>query len=130
MVKRGTVPQTRTSTTDPKFTTLPFKSASGEAVCCAVIFQSKSHAVPATWCTGINYSITPILSANGEDIDIEMNVGKGKYYPGGPTCQFNGKKVHGLSENGGITGDILVAILTYFDAMEVFPHSPKGPKAA
>jgi hypothetical protein len=30
-------------------------------------------------------------------------------------------------ESDGITGDILVAILTYFDGMELFPRSPKGP---
>jgi hypothetical protein len=130
VVERGTVPQTMASTTDQKFTMLPFTSATGEAVCCAVIFQSKSRAVPATWRTGVDYSITPILSASGEEIDVEMNVGKGKYYPGGPTCQYNGKTVDCLtfvSESGGITGDILVAILTYFDAMELFPRSPEGP---
>ena len=32
-----------------------------------------------------------------------------------------------MLESGGITGDILVKILTYFDAMELFPCSPKGP---
>ena len=59
-----------------------------------------------------------------------MNVGKDKYYPGGPTCQYKGKTVDCLtfvSESGGITGDILVAILTYFDAMDLFPRSPEGP---
>ena len=42
VVESRTVPQTMTSTTDHKFTMLPFTSASEEAVCCAVIFQSKS----------------------------------------------------------------------------------------
>jgi hypothetical protein len=37
-------------------------------------FQSKSRAVLGTWHMGIDYSITPILSANGEEIDAEMNV--------------------------------------------------------
>jgi hypothetical protein len=64
VVERGTVPQTMASTTDQKFTMLPFTSASGEAVCCVVIFQSKSQAVPATWRTGIDYSVSPILTAN------------------------------------------------------------------
>ena len=39
IVQKGTVPQTIASTTDHKFTLLPFTSASGEAVCCAVLFQ-------------------------------------------------------------------------------------------
>ena len=109
VVERGTVPQTMASTTDQKFTMLPFTSASVEAVCCTLIFQRKSQAVPAPWCTGIDYSITPILSANGEEIDVEMNVGKGKYYPGGLSCQYNGKTVDCLIfvlKSGGITGDI------------------------
>ena len=42
VVERGTVSQTRASITDQKFTMLPFTSASGEAVCCTVIFQSMS----------------------------------------------------------------------------------------
>ena len=49
VVESGTVPQIMASTTDHKFTLLPFTSASGEAVCCAIIFQSKQDGVPATW---------------------------------------------------------------------------------
>ncbi len=41
VVERGTTPQTKASTTDHKFTLLPFTSASGEAVCCKIIFQGK-----------------------------------------------------------------------------------------
>jgi hypothetical protein len=37
VVERGTVSQIMLSTTDHKFTMLPFTSASGEAVCCAII---------------------------------------------------------------------------------------------
>ena len=50
VVERGTTPQTMASTTDHKFTLLPFTSASGEAVCCAIIYQGKGT-VPATWKT-------------------------------------------------------------------------------
>ena len=46
VVERGTTPQTMASTTDTRFTLLPFTLASGEAVCCAIIFQGKG-AVPA-----------------------------------------------------------------------------------
>ena len=38
VVESGTVPQIMASTTDNKFTLLPFTSASGEAVCCVDIF--------------------------------------------------------------------------------------------
>ena len=53
IVERGTVPQTIASTTDHKFTLLPFTSTSGKAECCAVIFQGKHNEVLATWRTGV-----------------------------------------------------------------------------
>ena len=40
IVERGTVPQTIASTSDNKFTLLPFTSASGEAVCRMVLFRA------------------------------------------------------------------------------------------
>jgi hypothetical protein len=108
---------------------LPFTSASGEAVCCAIIFQSKQDGVPATWTTGIDHSVQPILSADENEIELEGNFGEGKYYPGGPKCKFNGKVVDCLtfsSESGGISGDILVDILKYFDQIDLFPRVMVG----
>ncbi len=61
---------------------------------------------------------------------MEHNFGEGKYYPGGPTCKYNGKVVDCLvftSESGGITGEILVEILTYFDSIDLSLHVPGGP---
>ena len=116
------------STTVHKFTLLPFTSASGDAVCCAIVFQGKGD-VPSTWRTGDDHSVTPILTDDGE-LDLELNFGESKYYPGGPTCKYNGKAVDCLiftSESGGITGNILVEILTYFNSIELFLHVPGGP---
>ena len=122
IVERGTVPQIIACTTDHKFTLHPFTSASGHAVCCVVIFQGKQGKVPAIWRTGIDHTVTPIFTADGKEIDFELNFGNGKYYPGGPTCRYNNKIVDCLtcvSESGGITGCILVGILTYFDAIQL-----------
>jgi len=86
--------------------------------------------VPATWRTGIDHSVSPVLTADGKEIDFSLNFGEGKYYPGGPKCSYNGKIVDCLtyvSESGGISGDILVEILTYFDQIRLFPHVPDGP---
>ena len=130
VVESGTVPQMMASTTDHKFTLFPFTSASGEAVCCAIIFQSKQDGVPGTWTTGIDHSVQPILTADGNEIELEVNFGEGKYYPGGPKCKFNGKVVECLtfvSESGGITGDILVDILKCFDQIDLFPRVDGGP---
>ena len=44
IVEAGSVPQTVASDSDHKFTVLPFTSASGEAVCCVVIFQLNNDA--------------------------------------------------------------------------------------
>jgi hypothetical protein len=70
------------------------------------------------------------LTADGKEFDLELNFGEGKYYPGGPKCKYNGKVVDCLtytSESGGITGEILVEILTYFDYIDLFPRVPGGP---
>ena len=68
VVERGSVAQVMASTTDHKFTLLPFTSASGEAVCCMVIFQSKKGNVPFTRRTGIDHTINPILTVDGKEI--------------------------------------------------------------
>ena len=78
IVEIGTVPQTIASTTDHKFTLLPFTSASGEAVCCVVIFQGKQSEVPATWRTGVDLTVTPILTANGNKIDMDIKIWRRK----------------------------------------------------
>ena len=91
-------------------------------------FQGKGE-VRATWRTGVDHSVTPILTEDGKEFDLELYFGEGKFYPGGPTCNYNGKVVDCLtftSESGGITGEILVEIVTYFNSIDLFPHVPGG----
>ena len=129
VVEKGTVLQVMSSDSDHKFTCLPFTSASGEAVCCVIIFQSKTGEVPFDWRMGIDAIVNPIQNGKGE-ITISHNIGAGKFYPGGPKCKYKGKEVDCLAfatESGGITGEILVEILTYFDAIELFPRCQGGP---
>ena len=99
------------------------------AVCCVIIFQSKQEAVPIDWRTGIDYTVEPVKDADG-NIIFEANLGEGKFYPGGPTCNYLGKEVPCLvyvSESGGINADILVDILSEFDKMALFPRTEGGP---
>jgi hypothetical protein len=129
VVERGTTPQIMALTSDHKFTLLPFTSASGEAVCCCIIFQGKGD-VPATWRSGVDLTVTPILTEDGKELDLELNFGVGKYYLGGLTCKYNGKVVDCLaytSKSGGITGEILVEILTYFNSIDLFLRVPGRP---
>ena len=86
--------------------------------------------VPFTWRTGIDHTINPILTVDGKKIDFELNVSEGTYYPGGPKCRYNEKIVDCLtyvSESGGITGEILVEILKYFDDIDLFPCIARDP---
>ena len=82
MVESGTVPQMMASTTAHKINL---------AVCCAIIFQSKQDDIPAIWTTGINHSAQPIISADGKEIELEVNFVEVKNYPYGPKCKFNRK---------------------------------------
>ena len=83
-----------------------------------------------TWKSDIDINIeNPVRNEKGE-IDLELNVGESKYYPGEPKFIFWGKEVDCLtfaSESGGNTGAILVKILEYFDKIELFPRYPGGP---
>jgi hypothetical protein len=132
VVGRGQVPRTSCSTTDHRFTLLPITSASGEVVICVVIFQGKSAEIPANWATGIDTEVQPVRGADGKiRVDSESgNFGKGKYFPGGPTCSYRGKEVPCatfITEGGGISGKILVSILEILDELDVFPRVPGGP---
>ena len=115
---------------DHRFTILSFTSGLGEAICCVVIFQHKEEEVPMTWKTGINITVeNPIWNEKGE-IYLELNIGDSKYYPEGPKCNYRGKEVECLtfaSESGGITGEILVKILEYFDQLQLFERHLGGP---
>ncbi len=126
MCARGTRPQQLASTTDHTFTLLPFTSATGEAVCCAVIFQcANKDELKATWATGIDVFVEDPVKGKDDVILFENNTGKGKYYPFGPSCEFNGITIpclHFSSPSGGITGAILVKILTQFDALGIAPR--------
>ena len=99
---------------------LPLMSVSGEAVCCVIIFQSeRNDEVPIDWNSGIDITVDPVLDEYGKP-DYYLNIGKGKYYPGSPKYKYNGKEVDCLTfclESGGITREILVAILTCFDSI-------------
>ena len=51
-----------------------------------------------------------------------MNVGSEKYHPGGPSCNYKGKKVPCIvefSEGGGISGHIITNILNHLDAIKL-----------
>ena len=64
VVKAGAVSQCTVSSTDHRFTMLPFASASGEAVHCVIIFQNESGQVPAPWHTGYGKEVELVRDAD------------------------------------------------------------------
>ena len=54
----------------------------------------------------------PTIDEDGE-VSIANHFGEGKAFPGGPVCEFKGKKIPTLvqwSEHGGITGSVKVEL--------------------
>ena len=90
---------------------------------CAIIFAAKE--LDASWVLGLD----PTAEWIGDDDNLEENAGRGKRYPMGPTCVYNGVTVPSFcccSENGSITAELLVAMLATFDGLGVFNRSDDG----
>jgi hypothetical protein len=132
VVERNTVPKEISSTCDKHFTVLGVTAASGEPVPCVVIFASEQNVIPENWVTGIDIQKSPLMEefdATKVALDSE-NFGENKYFPGGPCCNFLGKKIPCLplcSPSGGITADLLISILKYIDHLNVFNRREGGP---
>ena len=107
------------ATTDIHFTVLPFLSATGQAVMCAVIFKSDLDIskIPVSWKTGIDITV-----GNVYDIKQVMK--------GGPTCTYLGKKIpcfYGASPNASITAELLVSMIKFMDELNVFDRTIAKP---
>ena len=120
------------------FTTMGFTTLNGEPVLCVIVIQKGSKLnlaerfgfdSNATWYGDIAV-FEKIKDSKDEDgkITIEegaipsdlltANMGPGKAFPGGPTCEFNGNEIPAFvthSESGGITSEILVEVLEHLD---------------
>jgi hypothetical protein len=111
----------RASHHDNHFTTLEFTLADGRPLLCVINIACSE--VDAK----IRMGIQPWCKIEGEGLledNIQANInGVNKYFPFGPTCEVDGKKIPTLvtcSENGGITPAILVEALKHFDVFEIF----------
>ena len=97
-------------------------AATGEPIMCAMILEGEK--MKGDWVTGIDMFAEEIGSVSDRDY-YNNNSGKGKVYPGGPTCNFQGKEVPCVfhcSPNGSITSQILANLLEKLDQLEVFPR--------
>jgi len=117
-----TIPTTGTADNDNHFTTMCFTAGNGKPVMCVVIMtgvqQKTEHEI------GIDILADMVGTIDDPDY-YDNNIGPGKRFPGGPTCEFRGKKVPCMvrwSKKGGITSEILTDCLRTMDELELFPR--------
>ena len=110
-----------------KYTTIGLTGLDGNAAMCIVIFSGVERNLLME--SGVDTS----LFGDGKDLDLDSvqdnleffrkNYGEGKIFPGGPTCEYNGKVIPCMirySPGGGITPQILTDILKTIDSLGVF----------
>ena len=117
-------PQIHAASKDSHFTVLGFTAATGEPICCAIIFAAKQ--LDPQWVTGVD----PFCEWAGEEDDMAINMGKGKRYPLGPDCVVGGKTIPTLcccSENGSITSELLSKMLSHIDSTGAIDRSDGIP---
>ena len=129
VVGRGNTPKTVAATNDRRFTMLPIVAADGQPVICVLIFAGESTELRADWEVGIDITVNPVFDAEGRII-VEENTGPGKYFPGGPVCNFRGQAIPSRTyktPKGSITTEILIDILRVLDELKVFPRNGVNP---
>jgi len=116
----------RSSHQDCHFTVLGFTNGLGQPVCCVIILAAAQ--VTAKDIMGLQPWAEPI---GDPTINLSENAyGPDKYYPHGPTCIINGKKVETLvtcSESGSITSEILQQVLEHLDTHLGWDRSEATP---
>jgi len=120
---RGCVPQNQSSSNDKHFTMLGFTALSGQPVMCLLIIAGVQEKWEVE--TGIDTDAVQIGDPGDPDFFVN-NRGKGKMFPLGPECTFNGKKVPTMvrwSQSGSITSIILRDALATMDHHDLFERS-------
>ena len=120
LCENGKTPQEKISTKDKHYTVLGVTNLDGEAVMCVVILAGVDR-IPLVE-TGLDL-FAPVVGDVSDSEFFKANSGPGKRFPGGPTCQFKGKEIPCLtrwSKKGGITSEILIAILQALDETQIF----------
>ena len=116
----GAIPQNKSSYNDRHFTCLGFTALTGEPVLCVVIVAG----ITETFEVEVGIDIEAPMIGDPSDTDFfQNNRGKGKMFPTGPECHFNGKTIPTLvrwSPTGSITSKILVDALSTLDHYQVF----------
>jgi hypothetical protein len=121
---KGQTTEVTATASDAHFTVLGFTAGTGEPVICAIIFAASEMTQELQ--LGVDIW-APMVEGDGS---IRGNYGPGKQYPGAPTCNFCGIFVPRLiccSLKGGITSELLQAMLECMNLLDLFPRMHDGP---
>ena len=116
----GSVPQQKSSAKNRKFTLIGLTALTGEPVMCIIILEGKNP--NASIEAGVDITVDPVGDSNGDSFLFD-NSGPGNYFPGGPVCEFRGKKIPPFirwHESGSITSQYLTEALQTLDYFNVF----------
>ena len=100
----------------------------GESVMALIMIQGKQPKGDLEF--RIDITVDPVGNEDDPDF-ILCNSGPGKYFPGGPRCQFRNKDVPALirwHESGSITSQILREALETMDYYDLFPRTDPNVK--
>jgi hypothetical protein len=122
---RGQTAEVTAVTSNAHFAMFGFTAGTGEPVICAMIFAAGEMTQELQ--LGVDIW-APLVE--GDD-SLRGNYCPGKQYPGAPTCKFRGKVVPPFiccrSPKGGITSELLRAMLEHMDSLNLFPRTDGGP---
>ena len=100
VVAKGNVCQQKASKKDKRFTVLGLTCFSGDALMCVVIIDAKTRDLFVE--LGVDTSVEEQSIELEDDDGLELiihNIGPGKAFPGGPVCEYKGKKYHVLLDS-------------------------------
>ena len=83
---------------------------------CVLIFACKKSEVEGNWASSCDVQVTPIWKPTDKIVDasnLDNHGPGGKYFPGDPKCEYNGKIILTLvftAPRDSMTGEILVEL--------------------
>ena len=117
--QKNTRANIKSSHTNGRFTLIGLTAASGDPVMCIMIFAGEELTFEQRMGDDIRVAYDAAKS-------VTQNSGRGKRFPGAPTCFFRGKTIPPLvtcSKKGCITSEILMTALKRLDDLGVYKRT-------
>ena len=137
LCKRNLTPQSKTSNKDKNFVLMGLTTLTDKPLMCCVIFKGVKCCVDTE--TGIDFTVKvnsisntqqDLFKNNFEDevASFESLTGKGKLFPGGPSCVFKGKVIPCFTrwiKSGGMSSTILKDFLKPLIILNCYLEHPE-----